>query len=106
MERTVITVREYCLYHPPVQQTFIEELLQNGLIVPAQEEEELSIPYDSLADLERLLRLHYDLEINVAGLETIQHLLLRMESLQAEIRRLRDYERAFAGGKDAIAEAK
>ncbi len=104
MERTVITIREYCLINPPAEPHFIESLLESGLIELAPEAPEPAISYDALGDLERLLRLHYDLEINLAGLETIHHLLHRMEVLQMEVRRLKDYERAFGTGQEGIEE--
>jgi hypothetical protein len=104
MERTVITVREYCLIHPPAEPRFVEALLESGLVELAPEAPEPAIPYDALSDLERLLRLHYDLEINLAGLETIHHMLRRMESLQAEVRRLQDYEHLFASGNEGLEE--
>ena len=106
MERTVITVREYCLINPPAEPRFVEALLESGLIELAPEAPEPAIPYDALSDLERLLRLHYDLEINLAGLETIHHLLHRMEVLQMEVRRLQDYERSFDNGNEAFEEDK
>ena len=34
------------------------------------------------------MRLYYDLEINMAGIDTIRHLLNRMQSLQQEMKRL------------------
>ena len=82
----------------------MEALLESGLIELVPEAPEPAIPYDALSDLERLLRLHYDLEINLAGLETIHHMLHRMDVLQAEVRRLQDYERAFDKGKEAVEE--
>jgi chaperone modulatory protein CbpM len=37
-----------------------------------------------------MIRLHNELEINVAGIEAITHLLERVEQMQEEMRRLRN----------------
>lgn len=89
MERTVITIREYCTYHQPVAPDFIQTLIDHGLIRQAAEEAEPAIYFEELSDLERFARLHYDLDINVPGIETIQYLLQRMQTLQSELRQLR-----------------
>ena len=36
-----------------------------------------------------MIRLHYDLDINLEGIETIFHLLERIETLQHEMHELR-----------------
>lgn len=93
MERTVITIREYCTYHEPVEPDFIQSLIANGLLRQVDEEKEPAIYFEELSNLERFARLHYDLDINVPGIETIQHLLERMQALQAELRQLRRQQR-------------
>ncbi len=94
MERTVITITEYCRYHEPVQPQFLQALLESGLIHPA-EAPEPSIPYDELEAVERYSRLHYDLGINTEGLEAIAHMLQRMSRLQSEVRQLRERLRLY-----------
>lgn len=89
MERTIITIREYCSYHEPVAPDFIQSLIQSGLIRQAEEESEPAIYFEELSDVERFTRLYYDLEINLPGIETIQHLLQRMRALQEEVSQLR-----------------
>jgi chaperone modulatory protein CbpM len=37
-----------------------------------------------------MIRLHHDLEINIAGIEAISHLLDRVESLNEDIRMMRN----------------
>ena len=38
--------------------------------------------YDQLSDFERFTHWHYDLEVNMAGLEIIHHLLQQIEELR------------------------
>jgi hypothetical protein len=40
--------------------------------------------------LEKFVRLHYDLDINLEGIETINYLLERIEEMQKEIVNLRN----------------
>ena len=89
------TATEFCNYYR-VELSFINELHQSGLIELIIEEEPL-IPVAQLTDLEKYTRLHYELDINTEGIETISYLLQRMRHMQAEINnlkaRLRLYER-------------
>ncbi len=84
-----ITIREYCTYHEPVAPDFIQSLIHSGLIRQAEEESEPAIYFEELSDVERFTRLHYELEINLPGIETIAHLLQRIGALQEEVSRLR-----------------
>lgn len=43
-----------------------------------------------LPKLEKLLRLHLELNINPEGLDAVFHLLEKMQAMQQEIRRLRE----------------
>ena len=45
---------------------------------------------DEIHKLEKFVRLHYDLDINIEGIETINHLLEKIEEMQKEIVRLRN----------------
>jgi hypothetical protein len=40
--------------------------------------------------LEKFVRLHYDLDINLEGIETINYLLEKIEKMQREILELRN----------------
>jgi hypothetical protein len=60
-----------------------------GLIKLIQTNEEYFIDYDQLADLEKYMHLHYDMDINMEGIEAITHLLSRVHDLQHEVKKLR-----------------
>lgn len=97
MERAhYITATEFCnLYQ--VEFTFISTLHQSGLIELVVEEEEPLIPMEELTNLEKYMRLHYELQINPEGIEAISYLLQRITNMQAEMdvlkAKLRLYER-------------
>ena len=45
---------------------------------------------DEVHKLEKLVSLHYDLDINIEGIETINHLLEKIEDMQNEIIKLKN----------------
>ena len=80
----LIPAKDLCMYHN-IEYSFIHELENSGLISVTSVKKEVYIPEDEMLKVERFIRLHYDLDINVEGLETIQYLLEKMERLQREI---------------------
>ncbi len=93
----LISAREFCARHS-IEFSFIDSLSDEGLVEITRIEEAEYISEDQLNDLERIVRLHYDLDINIEGIETIMNLLQRIATLQDEItflrNRLRLYESA------------
>jgi chaperone modulatory protein CbpM len=80
----LIAASEFCAGHH-IEVSFIESLAQHGLVNIATIGEQLAIPDTQLPSLEKMVRLHYDLDINLEGIETIFHLLERIEALQQEM---------------------
>src|SRR5258708_36420434 len=80
-----------------VELTFINSLHQSGLIEIEIVNEAPFIYIDELPKLEKIIRLYYDLEINVQGIETIIHLLERIENAQNEISLLKNRLSLFEG---------
>jgi hypothetical protein len=68
-----------------IEPSFIDSLLDYGLIEITELERERFIPMQRLVDLEKMIRLHYDLNINLEGIDTIFHLLNRISELQQEL---------------------
>jgi hypothetical protein len=48
-----------------------------------------------LGRLEKIVRLHFELDINLEGIETIAHLLERMEGMQEKIVQLTNRLKAY-----------
>ena len=82
-----ITVEQCCI-HYSIETSFVKELNNHGLIQLSGSGKKRFIHFEQLANLEKYIHLHYDLEINIAGLEAISHLLRRMNDLQKEVSRL------------------
>jgi hypothetical protein len=91
----LIPAHEFCVSHN-IEISFISILQESGLIEITTVEETVYIHRKHLKDLEKMVRLYYDLDINLEGIETITYLLRRLQSLQEEItdlkNRLRVYE--------------
>lgn len=84
----LIAADEFCMhYHAEV--SFIHSLHDSGLVELILINEQHFIQEDDLQKMEKLVRLHYDLNINLEGIETIVHLLDKVESLQQEMAVLR-----------------
>lgn len=85
----LVSADEFCVHHQ-VEYSFISSLQQIGLIEVETVEENLFINSEKLTDLEKFVRLHYDLDINMEGIEAINYLLQRVKDLQDEIVMLRN----------------
>lgn len=80
----LIPVQELCIQYK-VEFEFINSLNEIGLIEIIDLEEEHYINKEHLEEVEKLMRLHSDLGINLEGIEAISHLLKRVDELQKEI---------------------
>ena len=93
--KNLISADEFCVHHN-IEFSFIRNLCDFGLLETVKVEKTDFITEDQLEKLERMLRLHKELDINVEGIDTIDHLLDKMHDLQTEIvslkNRLRLYE--------------
>ena len=91
----MIPAIEFCFHHN-ITISFIESLNRSGLIQIMQIEERIFVPISELKKLETYVTLHNDLDINIEGIETVSHLLHRIERLQEDVQvlnnRLRIYE--------------
>ena len=92
----LIPAKDLCMYHN-IDYSFIHELESSGLISVTSVKQEVFIPIEEMQKVEKFIRLHYDLDINVEGLETINYLLEKMERLQREILHLRNKAGGEAG---------
>jgi len=82
--------------HHKIEMSFIHSLNESGLIQITTVERTQYISREQLSDLEKMIRLHYELDINIEGIESIAHLLQRVENLHEELtvlkNRLKLYE--------------
>lgn len=91
----LISVNDFCLYHN-VEYIFIQSLYEADLVEVIVIGETIHIPVSELGKLEKLINL-YQLDINVAGIEAISHLLYRMEKMQEDMQNLKNKLRLYEG---------
>ena len=84
MQTPFIAVEACCAYYN-IDIAFINSLHEYGLIEMATVEDKQVIYNEELQELEKFIHLHYDLDINIAGIDAIKHLLRRISDLQDEI---------------------
>lgn len=83
--KNIIPVDQFCK-HYGIDSSFVHSLLDHGLTEIIVVEDTSYIAGNKIKDIERMIRLHYDLDINMEGIEAITHLLERMDRLQNELR--------------------
>ncbi|MDR6158374.1 chaperone modulatory protein CbpM [Chryseobacterium sp. SLBN-27] len=71
-----------------IEVTFFDELVDSGLLNIHTENEIRYLMYEDLPSFERFANWHYDLEINLPGLEVIHDMLRKMEDLKQKNREL------------------
>ncbi len=90
METThLISIQQFCShYNVPV--TFITALHEYKLVEITITDNENYLKTNQLNDVEKMMRLHYDLDINFEGIDAIYNLLKQVEDLQSQITTLRN----------------
>ena len=90
-----IRIREFCQNHE-IEESFVLTLREYEVIQIEQKNNEPFIHIKELPKLEKMLRLHQELEINPQGLQAISHLLEKVSGLQDEVFALRRKLKRFA----------
>ncbi len=79
-----ISIKEICVHHN-IPKQFIMQLHDFQLIEIITIDNNQYLYETQIKDLERLIRLHFELEINLEGLDAIHHLLKQIETLKQDI---------------------
>jgi hypothetical protein len=88
-EDQLIPANEFCLHHH-VEMGFLYSLQEYGLIDVITSEGNDYLSSDRLNELEKIVRLHYDLNVNMEGIDVILHLLKQLEEVQKEMIELKN----------------
>ena len=88
-QEELIPAKDFCILHN-IEYSFISSLESSGLISVTSVKRSSFIHVEEIHKFEKFVRLHYDLDINIEGIETINYLLERMEEMQREIVNLRN----------------
>jgi len=80
----LVLVEQFCISHG-IEISFITALHNFGLIEIIVVEENQYLSLKQLKNTEKMVRLYYKLEVNLEGIDIINNLLKRIESMQAEL---------------------
>lgn len=80
----LISVQQFCK-HYQVPITFISALQDYELVEITITKTDKYIKTTQINTVEKMMRLHYDLDINLEGIDAISNLLQHVEKLQEEI---------------------
>jgi len=80
----LIPAAHFCTQYN-IETAFIDLLHENGMIEIATVDQNPFIPEECLPEIEKIIRLHFELNINLEGIEAITYLLRRIENLQDEV---------------------
>jgi hypothetical protein len=82
--------------HYQVDISFFNTLVEMGLIEVEELDQSFYVQQDKITVIEKMIRLHHELEVNVEGIDVVFNLLARIKDLQNELmitkNRLRLYE--------------
>jgi|SRR5579875_1476231 len=86
-DRELIPASEFC-FHNEIEISFIHSLQEYGLVEVIHTEESEFLHANELSEIEKMMHLHYDLNVNIEGIDVITHLLKRIEQMQNELMHL------------------
>ena len=90
----LISIQQFCT-HYKVSEDFINTLHDYELVEITITDNENYLQTNQLNDVEKMMRLHYDLNINIEGIDAIYNLLKQVEQLQSQIRTLKNKLNSF-----------
>ncbi len=90
----LIAVDEFCACHD-IEISFVNSLQQTGLIETTIIGGVWFIDAEQLQQLEKYIRFYYELDINLEGIESIMHLLQRVNAMHDEITSLKNRLRLY-----------
>lgn len=84
-----ISVHQFCI-HYDIPKSFIDSLSNYELIELVEIESSKHIPIEDISRIEKLIRMHFDLQVNFEGLDIIDNLVRQINALQQEVTLLRN----------------
>ncbi|MBK9733805.1 MAG: chaperone modulator CbpM [Saprospiraceae bacterium] len=80
-----VLAEKFCTHHD-IEISFINSLGEYGLVDVIAFENSLYLANDSLHNIEKMMRLHFDLGVNIEGIEVIENLLQQIQTLHHELK--------------------
>lgn len=92
----LIPAHAFCTHHR-IEVSFLHSLHEYGLVELSRTDNDWFLPAGDLETVERLVRLHLELAVNVEALDVIKNLLHRIDRQNTEIARLKARLRFYEG---------
>ena len=93
-EKALISTQTLC-YNYNIEISFVTALNTMGLIQIEIIEEKQFIHQDQISDLEKIIRLHNDLNMNLEGIDVVFNLLKKEKALRDELNALKNRLRLY-----------
>ncbi|PZX56583.1 chaperone modulator CbpM [Algoriphagus chordae] len=94
-QQELIVIETLCT-HYEIEVSFVDSLYSLGLIEIQTVEQTRYISEEKVSDLEKMIRIHQELEVNPEGIDVIFNLLQKVDELKSELattkNRLKRYE--------------
>lgn len=87
--KNLITIQQFC-DHYDVPIGFVNALQEYELIEVVRLEDTVWLRKTQIKEVEIMIRLHYELNINMEGIDAVYHLLKQIETLQDNILELKN----------------
>ena len=92
--QNLISIQQFC-EHYSIPATFMNDLKEYELIEIIVAENDDFIKITQITEVEKMIRLHYDLNINLEGVDAIYNLLNQVDTLKKEVTDLRNKLRLY-----------
>lgn len=89
-----VAASEFCSVNN-IEISFLYSLDEYGIIEFEKKDEMIYIPAGQLSELEKIIRLYYDMDINFEGIGPVIDLLKKNKTMQEEINELRNRLRFY-----------
>ena len=89
-----IPINQLCT-HYQIEMSFFTSLNEYGLIEITTIEQTPFVHKDEVGDIEKIMRMHQELDINLEGIDTILHLLEKIKVLQTELNETKNKLRLY-----------
>ena len=81
--------------HYEVEMSFFTNLNEMGLLEIKTIESKQYIDSDAIYEIEKMIRMHQELDVNIAGIDVVFNLLQKIDGLQNELTALKNRLRLY-----------
>ena len=92
--QNLVLIKTLCL-HYKITPVFFNELHEIGLVQIETIKQKQFIHQDKIGDLEKVIRLHHELNINMEGIDIVFNLLQKEIKLKEEVNSLKNRLRLY-----------